>query len=74
LEIISQSHEETVYRIDALGDAVAFVNWHKNSVTIDPAYLATPTKFPAPDTLTRIDEKIRNVKSLKLGLFGGEKV
>lgn len=72
MEIISQSHEETVYRIDMLGNAVAFVNWHRNSVSIDPAFLATPTKFLAPDTLTRIDAQIRKAKNLKLKLHGGE--
>ncbi len=71
-KILNATYEETVYRLDALGDAVAFVDWHKNAVIIDPAYLATPAKFPAPDTLSRIDAKIKNVKNLKLDLFGGE--
>ena len=74
MEIISQSHEETRYRLDVLGDAVQFVNWHKNTVVINSAYLTTLTKFPAPDTLSRIDAKIRQAKNFKLDLWGGEKV
>jgi hypothetical protein len=71
-KILNATYEETVYRLDALGDAVAFVDWHKNAVTIDPAFLLTPIKFSATDTLKRIDAQIRNVKKLKLDLFGGE--
>jgi hypothetical protein len=72
MKIISQSHEETAYRLNALGAAISFVDWHKNSVTIDPAFITTPTKFPVPDALSRIERKIQNVKNLKLDLFVGE--
>jgi hypothetical protein len=71
-KIIKAAYEETAYRLDVLGDAVQFVDWHKNALTIDPAFLVTPTKFPAPDTFSRLDAKIRNAKNLKLDVFGGE--
>jgi hypothetical protein len=73
-KIINATYEETVYRLDALGNAVSFVEWHKNAVTIDPAFLANPVKFPAPDTFGCIERKIQNAKNLKLNLFGGESV
>ena len=68
-KIINATYQETVYRIDVLGDAVAFVDWHKNAVAIDSAYLANPTKFSAPDTFAHIDEKIKQAKNLKLDLW-----
>jgi hypothetical protein len=74
-KIISENFQEAVYRLDILGAAVAFVNWHKNSLTIDPAFLATPAKFPRPGALQRINEKIQNVKRIeRIDLYGGEKV
>ena len=73
-KFINADYQETVYRLDVLGDAIIFVDWHKNAVTIDSTFLATPTKFPSPDTLKRIDAQIRNVKNFKLDLFRGENV
>jgi len=37
MEIICQNNEETRYRVDILGDAVKFVDWTRNAVTIDAA-------------------------------------
>jgi hypothetical protein len=73
-KIINANFQETVYRIDVLGDVVAYVDWHKNSVTIDPTFFVTPAKFPSPDALSKIDAQIKNVKNLKLDLYRGEKV
>ena len=73
-QILCQSCEETAYRVDALGDAVKFVDWIKNAITIDSAYLATPQKFSAPDTFKKIDAAIQGAKALKnasVGLTGG---
>jgi len=65
MEIVCRSHEETAYRADTLGDAVKFVDWTKNAVTIDSAYLSSPVKFPAPNALKRIDAQIQRAKALK---------
>ena len=70
MEIICRSHEETAYRADALGDAVKFVDWTKNAVTIDPAYLSSPVKFPAPDAFKKIDAAIQGAKALKNASVG----
>ena len=36
MKIINQNYEETVYRLDVLGDIVSFVDWTKNTITINP--------------------------------------
>jgi hypothetical protein len=52
MEIIGKSFEETVYRLDVLGDAVEFVAWNCNSVKV---------AVPKEDVFVRHERAIRNI-------------
>ena len=63
-QIVCQSYEETAYRVDELGEAVKFVDWHRNEITLKHEYLATP-KLYQPEFHQRVETEIEKVKKLE---------
>jgi hypothetical protein len=59
MKFVCESFEETAYRADVLGEAVVFVEWNRNSVTV---------KVPREDAFERQERAIRNI----LACAGGD--
>ena len=55
MEFVNKNFEETVYRIDAFGAAVKFVDWTRNSVKIE---------VPHETIFERQQRNIEKIKSL----------
>ncbi len=65
-QIVCKNAEEAVQRINALGEAVAFVDWTTNRITINPEFFrSSAAKLPRAGSFKRIDDSIRRVRKLR---------
>jgi hypothetical protein len=64
MKIINQTYEETLYRVDVLGEAAVYADWQCNATTVK---LPEETVFDARERKIREVQKFGNVELFRNG-------